>query len=597
MANNVTTAAEWQLVADSLDLQKKASLTQFNEVSSSLKDLNNQKLILSSQLEQADVSGDAALAQSIQQKINAVNNNISGSQLVLSNIQRDIAEYDSDLNNAYSQIATAEAGPPNDNSTTLPANPNPGDNTDVEPYGLDPIPDLEPNEIGSEDPFEAQRLEAEQQLNRDELIREEQTAVGEEDPFEAQRLEAEQQLNRDELIREEQTAIGEEDPFEAQRLEAEQQLNDEQIENPFPDEVGPEDPVEQKRMEAEQQLNRDELARQDPADIDPEFDPFEQQRLEAEQRLNEEQIENAVPTPQEDFRRQELEQQPTFDQPDSAQSSFRRSELQAQSAEAQKQTGFGTAPDWRVRLSLAPSATYLYKANPPGPLLKPLAATNGVIFPYTPQINVQYGAHYDAPDIVHSNYKIYSYRNSAIDSISITGTFTAQDNNEANYLLAVIHFFRSVTKMFYGQDQDPRRGIPPPLCYLTGMGTYQFDNHPLAITNFNYNLPDDVDYIRAGQAVAYAGQSTAQYNTPTNTNSSVASRVLANRVPVGGVTPSPSFQARTPTNPTYVPTKMQIQITCIPIVSRKDISTRFSVKNYATGNLLQGSKNQGGGIW
>jgi hypothetical protein len=72
-------------------------------------------------------------------------------------------------------------------------------------------------------------------------------------------------------------------------------------------------------------------------------------------------------------------------------------------------------------------------------------------------------------------------------------TFTAQSTSEANYLLAVITFFKSVTKMFYGQDAE--RGAPPPLTYLSGLGEYQFNEHPCVITQFNYTLPGDVDYI------------------------------------------------------------------------------------------------------
>ena len=42
---------------------------------------------------------------------------------------------------------------------------------------------------------------------------------------------------------------------------------------------------------------------------------------------------------------------------------------------------------------------------------------------------------------------------------------------------------------------------------------------------------------------------------------------------------------------------MQIVITCIPIVTRNDISNSFSLRDYATGALLQGSKRNGGGMW
>jgi hypothetical protein len=154
--------------------------------------------------------------------------------------------------------------------------------------------------------------------------------------------------------------------------------------------------------------------------------------------------------------------------------------------------------DWRVRLSLADNSNYLYNVASSGDnILDPLRPSNGVIFPYTPQISTSYKANYSPYDLTHSNYRGYFYQNSYTDNVTITATFTAQNTVEANYLLAVIHFFRSVTKMFYGQSQN--LGSPPPMCFLTGLGEYQFNKHPVLVTNFNYNLPADVDYIRAGK--------------------------------------------------------------------------------------------------
>jgi hypothetical protein len=49
--------------------------------------------------------------------------------------------------------------------------------------------------------------------------------------------------------------------------------------------------------------------------------------------------------------------------------------------------------------------------------------------------------------------------------------------------------------------------------------------------------------------------------------------------------------------PTYVPTKISITITAAPIVTRNDISNKFSLKEYATGALLRGTQRAGGGIW
>jgi hypothetical protein len=271
-------------------------------------------------------------------------------------------------------------------------------------------------------------------------------------------------------------------------------------------------------------------------------------------------------------------------------------------ATQQDAANFAQLGDWRVRLALAPGATYLYKNKGNEGILLPLAATDGVIFPYTPAISVQYAASYDSTELTHSNYKFYQYKSSSVENISITCDFTAQDTAEANYLLAVIHFFRSVTKMFYGQDQNPSNGTPPPLCYLYGLGAFQFDNHPLAVTNFTYTLPTDVDYIRAGATTTPPGVSKAPSNVPINSNSVSGDRANNNGLTTGGGQAPPQFSSSDGTRtPTYVPTKMQITISAIPIVTRNDISNNFSLNgpkpNYGSGALLQGTKRKGGGIW
>ena len=44
-----------------------------------------------------------------------------------------------------------------------------------------------------------------------------------------------------------------------------------------------------------------------------------------------------------------------------------------------------------------------------------------------------------------------------------------------------------------GTDQD--RGLPPPVCRLNGYGEYTFNNVPVIVTNFQFDLKKDVDYI------------------------------------------------------------------------------------------------------
>jgi hypothetical protein len=284
------------------------------------------------------------------------------------------------------------------------------------------------------------------------------------------------------------------------------------------------------------------------------------------------------------------------------QTATKRARAQATSQDA---SYLSRLPDWRVKLQLAEGATYLYKSPTDAGILQPLQETEGVVFPYTPSIQVQYGAHYDPTELTHSNYKVFQYKNSSVDNISITADFTAQDTYEARYLLAVIHFFRSVTKMFYGNDLNPRNGTPPPLCYLTGFGEFNFNQHPLAITNFTYTLPNDVDYIRANtEANSPPGVNQSAANSPNNTGNPTTERTTSSGIQPGGKSLGPKFNidpSKYQTgakDPTYVPTKMQIQLTAVPIMSRNVISTKFSLKDYASGKLLQGSKQPGvKGVW
>ena len=265
--------------------------------------------------------------------------------------------------------------------------------------------------------------------------------------------------------------------------------------------------------------------------------------------------------------------------------------------------------DWRVKVQIAPNANYLYKASDPG-ILWPLRQTDGVIFPYTPSISIQYSADYTPYDLTHSNYRGYFYKGSRVAEMTITGQFTAQDTMQADYLLAVIHFFKSATKMFYGQDAQ--RGAPPPLLYLTGLGEYQFNGHPFVVNNFTYDLPDDVNYIRArGRQTTTGGTIQGMgmlQRRPTTGNvgawslDAIWSRLTgaatstgigfgsnaANMLMNGAQATPPAPPQLATKESTYVPTKMTVTINCSPVQSRSQQSQQFSLKDYSNGNLLKG---------
>ena len=61
------------------------------------------------------------------------------------------------------------------------------------------------------------------------------------------------------------------------------------------------------------------------------------------------------------------------------------------------------------------------------PVLDPLKETNGLIWPYTPQIYVTHSAAYTPIKPVHSNYPFFAYQNSQVDQFSITGDFLVEN--------------------------------------------------------------------------------------------------------------------------------------------------------------------------
>ena len=130
-----------------------------------------------------------------------------------------------------------------------------------------------------------------------------------------------------------------------------------------------------------------------------------------------------------------------------------------------------------------------------------LSKSCGLIFPYTPQIQMTHNVNYDRTDITHSNLSISHYKNTPPPSISIEATFTADTRENALHMLSAIWFLRAVTKCDFGEqanvDDNCVAGMPPPILYLNGYNQIM-DNIPVIIKSFNYSLPKDKDYVSLG---------------------------------------------------------------------------------------------------
>ena len=244
--------------------------------------------------------------------------------------------------------------------------------------------------------------------------------------------------------------------------------------------------------------------------------------------------------------------------------------------------------DWRVRLSM-PNWSSFRKS----PVLKPLVDAGGLIFPYTPTINMSNTAKYNPLQPTHTNYAFQAYESSAPGRITITAPMNVHDTTEALYWIAALHYLRSVTKMFTGYD--PKAGNPPPLVFLNGYGNYVFKNVPVAVVDFQTTLPKDCDYIgtdvvgtamgnvagisdSVGGLADVIGGTIPQLSGITNTISSIAGGVgqvssLLGTFGVGGTTSG---------GVAYVPTKSEFSVILQPMYSRE------SMRNFSLDRFVQG---------
>lgn len=225
-------------------------------------------------------------------------------------------------------------------------------------------------------------------------------------------------------------------------------------------------------------------------------------------------------------------------------------------------TALAVEVDWRLRISLSNQLASMFYNNP---IMAPLQGTKGVIFPYTPQVTLSHNARYSPTALTHSNYNSYFYEGSEVASIQIQGEFTVQNVNEGQYLMAAIQFFRTCTKMFYGNDINA--GSPPPMVFLDGYGPAYLPHVPCVVTNFSHTMPQDVDYMQIPMGLSTSG---------------IAPGTPVGQVNVGG--------------PTWLPTNSSLSVTLQPIYSRTNVARNFTLQKYASGELIQNPTSSIGGF-
>jgi hypothetical protein len=124
-----------------------------------------------------------------------------------------------------------------------------------------------------------------------------------------------------------------------------------------------------------------------------------------------------------------------------------------------------------------------------------LSQHRGIMFPNQPEITYNQSVTYSQYNLVHTNYTYNAYGGTPSPTLQLTAQFSQTTDEEHAYLQGVLHFLRSVTKMYYGKKEgaNPRAGTPPPVLRFSAFGSNVFLNVPVIVGSFNFTFDKEVD--------------------------------------------------------------------------------------------------------
>jgi hypothetical protein len=252
--------------------------------------------------------------------------------------------------------------------------------------------------------------------------------------------------------------------------------------------------------------------------------------------------------------------------------------------------GDDASTDWRARLSM-PTGSFFDTS----PVLQPLWQAGGLVFPYTPTISINHSATYNEMPVTHQNYQFNAYQSSRVSDIQITGEFNVEDQVQAKYWIAAVHFLRSVTKMFTGDTAYA--GNPPPVLNFNAYGDHVFRNVPVVVKSFSMSLPKDTNYISTNLASASGfgldsisqtanalafGTAALGANSVASSLSTAANAVSAGSSIIRGLGLSGSAGGQSSSGDSYVPVKSDLTVTLMPVYSRQNVR-QFSLQQFVNG--------------
>ena len=162
-----------------------------------------------------------------------------------------------------------------------------------------------------------------------------------------------------------------------------------------------------------------------------------------------------------------------------------------------------TAPsDFRARL--APLSASVYGTVSTSNILNPLnpatkgmngqPGTGGVLFPFTPSMQEERSVEYAAASISGGNMDYMAYQRTPSVALTVTGKFSVQNQMEGEYAMAAIHFFRVVSKSYFGLKAGDMAGLPPPMLVFSAYGNLLYGSLKVIMRSSTFT-PQDCDWV------------------------------------------------------------------------------------------------------
>ena len=196
-------------------------------------------------------------------------------------------------------------------------------------------------------------------------------------------------------------------------------------------------------------------------------------------------------------------------------------------------------------------------------------------FPYTPTVSNIINTNYSQAATTHSNFQQAFFESANNASFSVTAPILIENEDQAYHILRALDFFRGSMKMRFGKlDND--RGLPPPVLRFNAHGIFQ--NVPVVLTDFTYNLDADVSYIEIENKGKSAADATTMRSLGQRTDNAADDVMTAAGRLRSGNTNTSNETIRMPVNGTFV-------FSLLATYSPKSIRENFTLDAYLKGNL------------